>query len=561
MRNAAHVIIDTLEVNGVDRVFCVPGESYLPVLDALFSRKSIDVVTCRHEGNAGYMALTDARLTGRPGVCLVSRGPGAMNATIAIHTAEQDCLPLLLLVGQVPRKNLRRNSFQEIDYGKMFVETAKWTVEITDPKRVPEILARGFQAAMSGTPGPVVISLPEDILEEAVVAELPPSYRPPLMSPGRDAVEALDSMLRASRKPLMIAGGRLACDEGRHALLAAAEKYRIPTVVSFRRHDLFPNAHDLYMGDLGHSVTQAQMAAFQDSDLLVAVGLRLDDLTTQGYTFPEMPKARQLFVHVHDDPKFVGTHCYPDLAIICNPISLLANLTEIASGESIVDPAWIARLRQNQVARSTWQVATASDGVVFGNVVSRLNRYLADDAIVVADAGMSAGLLYQYFNCRPPQMLLATFAGAMGCGVANAVAASLRYPHRQVVCVAGDGGFVMSAIELGLAVERRLPVRFIMSNNGSYGSIRRDQETAFPNRVIGTGLSNPNFAAFVESFGCKAFVIDREDRIDHVIREAFDEKGPSFIEVKSSLLAALSTTGVSARGDAVNARHCLPRSS
>jgi acetolactate synthase-1/2/3 large subunit len=232
VRNTAHLIIDTLEVNGVDRVFCVPGESYLPILDALFSRKSIDVVTCRHEGNAGYMALTDARLTGRPGVCLVSRGPGAMNAAIAIHTAEQDCLPLLLLVGQVPRKNLRRNAFQEIDYGKMYVETVKWTAEITDSRRVPEILARGIQAAMSGTPGPVVISLPEDILEEAVVAEAPPSYRPPLMTPGRDAVEALYSMLRASKRPLLIAGGRLSSEEGRNALLAAAETYRIPTVVA-----------------------------------------------------------------------------------------------------------------------------------------------------------------------------------------------------------------------------------------------------------------------------------------------------------------------------------------
>jgi acetolactate synthase I/II/III large subunit len=539
MSTVAQVIINMLAVNGIDRVFCVPGESYLPVLDALFDERSIDVVTCRHEGSAGYMALTDARLTGRPGVCMVSRGPGAMNAAIALHTAEQDCLPLLLLIGQVPRKNLRRNAFQEIDYGKMFVDIAKWTTEVTDPSRIGEVLARAFQSALSGTPGPVVISLPEDLLEELADSSMPPPYRLPSMSPGQDSVEAIAELLRASQRPLLIAGGQLASDRGRQALLGASEQWHIPTVVSFRRQDLFPNAHDLYAGDLGLAVTDGQLQAFQESDLLLAVGVRFDDLTTQGYAFPDMPKARQRLVHVHDDPKHVGMHCYPDLGVICNPVSFLADLAAVDPGDRTTDSGWMSRLRKLQTAKSTWKASTASDGVVFGNVVSRLSDYLTKDAIVVADAGLSAAMLYQYIAFRPPQILLATFAATMGCGVANAVGAAMRFPQRQVVCVAGDGGFIMSAIELGLAVDRQLSIRFIVSNNGSYGSIRRDQEKAFPHRVIGTDLSNPQFEEFARSFGCKAFVIEREERIDSVMVEAFAVQGPSFIEVKSSLLAAL----------------------
>jgi acetolactate synthase I/II/III large subunit len=539
MSTVAQVIVEALVANGIDRVFCVPGESYLPVLDALFDQNSIDVVTCRHEGSAGYMALTDARLTGRVGVCMVSRGPGAMNAAIAIHTAEQDCLPLLVLIGQVPRKNLRRGAFQEIDYSKMFVDLAKWTAEVTDPGRISEVLARAFQAALGGTPGPVIISLPEDLLEDLTECAVPPPYQPPTMSPSMESVDELARMIRSSRRPILLAGGRLATDDGRAALLAASQRWRIPIVVSFRRQDLFPNDHELYAGDLGLAVTDAQLQAFQNSDLLIAVGLRFDDLTTQGFTFPDMPKARQKLVHVHDDQKYIGTHCYPDLAVLCDPVSMLSQLATRSPGDAATDSGWISRLREMQIAKSTWITTTSSDGVVFGNLVAQLPGYLSDDAIVVADAGLSAAMLYQYIQFRPPQLLLATFAATMGCGVANAISAAMRFPQRQVVCVAGDGGFIMSATELGLAVDRKLPIRFVVSNNASYGSIRRDQEKAFPHRVIATNLSNPDFGAFVRSFGCEAFVIDREQQIDQVMSEAFHVDGPALIEIKSSLMIAL----------------------
>jgi acetolactate synthase-1/2/3 large subunit len=539
MPSVAQVLVDGLAGNGVDRVFCVPGESYLPVLDALYDRDSIDVVTCRHEGSAGYMALIDARLTGRVGVCMVSRGPGAMNAAIAVHTAEQDCLPLLLLIGQVPRRHLRRGAFQEIDYGRMFVDVAKWTYELTDPSRVDEVLMRAFQSALCGTPGPVVISLPEDVLEEQTPCVAPPAYRRPMIAPSRQSIEAAADLIRASRRPLLIAGGELATDRGRDALLRTSRRWHIPTAVTFRRHDLFPNADPLYAGDLGLAVTDAQLDGFQDCDLLIAVGARFDDLSTQGFTFPNMPKARQRLVHIHSDPKIIGMHCYADLGIVCEPALFLSELALLDTGNVSAEPDWISRLRNLQTAKSTWTPIVASDGVVFGNVVSRLSEHLTEDAVVVADAGLSAALLYQYIEFLPPQMLVATFAATMGCGVANAISASLRFPQRQVVCVAGDGGFIMSAMELGLAVDRKLPIRFILSNNSSYGSIRRDQEKVFPQRVVATQLSNPEFDAFTRSFGCKAFLIEREDQIAKVLTEAFAVDGPSFIEVKSSLEVAL----------------------
>ncbi|MGE5200655.1 MAG: thiamine pyrophosphate-dependent enzyme [Acidobacteriota bacterium] len=539
MRTAAQILVSMLEVNRIDRVFCLPGESFLPVLDALLD-SPIDTVTCRHESSAGFMAVADARLTGRPGICLVSRGPGATNASIAIHTAQQDALPLIVFIGQVARKNLRRDGFQEIDYGKMFGDVAKMVAEITDPGRMAEVLARAFDTAIGGTPGPVVISLPEDILAVPVEAPSPKAASRALTAPNRTGIGEVLALLRDSERPLIIAGRGLAAGRGRELLLETALRFSIPVLASFRRHDLFPNDHRLYAGDLGVGNSRKQLATFEEADLILAVGTRLGDLTTKGYTFPRSPWPRQRLVHVYDDSSVVGKHFRPDVGMICDPSSFLENLLAPNSGSEMPKrDAWIDRLHEINADLSVWRPRRAADGVVFGNVIAALAQHVRRDAIIVPDAGISAALLYRYFPFRPPQLLFATVTGCMGWGIPGAVTAALREPDRQIVCVAGDGGFMMTGNELALAVERRLSICVFLSNNRSLGTIRVNQEREFPGRPSATDLSGPDFAALARSFGCTTFVIDSEDAVSETVSAALGTKGVVFVEVKSSLSAAL----------------------
>lgn len=539
MTTAGQLIVSLLEANGIDRVFCLPGESFLPVLDALRD-SAIDTVTCRHESSAGFMALADARLTGRPGICLVSRGPGATNAAIAIHTAQQDGLPLIVFVGQVARKHLRRDGFQEIDYGKMFGDVAKYVAEIVDPAQIVATMARAMNAAVSGTPGPVVIALPEDILDQEVAV---PALRPlsrALTAPNEAAIDDVLRRLATAERPLIIAGGELAAGEGRQLLRKAAEHFAVPVVVSFRRHDLFANDHPLYAGDLGIYNAQAQLAAFAESDLILALGTRLGDLTTKGYSFPASPWPSQALVHVHSDGTMVGRHFSPDVGVVCDAPSFLARL--LAAGKQAAPPdreGWIERLARLRAEITVWTRRTAPDGVVFGNVVAALAAAVADDAIIVPDAGISAALLYRYFPFRPPQRLLATIAGVMGFGVPGAVATALRMPGRQIVCVVGDGGFMMTGVEIALAVERKLPIAIFLSNNRSLGTIRFNQERDFPGRPSATDLSGADFAALARSFGCEALTIAREDEVAPIVTDALRRKGPVLVEVQSSLSAIL----------------------
>ena len=539
LRTAAQILVSMLEVNGIDRVFCLPGESFLPVLDA-FLDSSIETVTCRHEGSAGFMAVADARLTGKPGICLVSRGPGATNAAIAIHTAQQDALPLIVFIGQVPRKNLRRDGFQEIDYGKMFGDIAKMVAEIIDPDRMAEVLARAFNVAIGGTPGPVIISLPEDIL--ALPVEMP-TLRPAsraLTAPNRGGIDETLTLLQDSKRPLIIAGSGLAGGRGRELLMEAARRFSVPVAVSFRRHDLFPNDHRLYAGDLGVGNSREQLAAFDESDLILALGTRLGDLTTKGYDFPRSPWPRQRLVHVYDDSAVVGKHFRPDVGMICDAPSFLEKLLECDLASKTPNRnAWIDRLHKINAGLSAWRPRRAADGVVFGNVIAALAANVQDDAIIVPDAGISAALLYRYFLFRPPQRLFATVTGCMGFGVPGAIAVAMREPGRQIVCVVGDGGFMMTGNELALAVERKLSISVFLSNNRSLGTIRVNQEREFPGRPSATDLSGPDFAAVARSFGCTTYVIENEHAVAETVSAALRATGIVLVEVKSSLAAVL----------------------
>jgi acetolactate synthase I/II/III large subunit len=536
---AGKVLVSMLEANGVDRVFCVPGESYLPIFDALYD-SDIDVVVAHLEGSAGFMALADTKLTGRIGACFVSRGPGATNASIAVHTAEQDAVPFLLFIGQVEVKNLRRGSFQEIDYGKMFGDVAKWVAEVSDPERLAEVMARAIQTALSGTPGPVVIVLPEDMLAQEIALPAIKTSRRPYTAPSREAVSEALNLLQGAPRPLVIAGGELGTEEGRRALAAFAKAFELPVTVSFRRHDLFDNTDRHFAGELGVQNSDEQIAALKEADLIVAVGTRLGDLTTHGYTFPETPWPARKLVHVYDDHAVIGAHFRADVGVACDSAAFLTELTAAAGGEGSRERReWVDRLRAFRVGIAAWKQRTAPDGVVFGNVVRALSERLDQDAIVTLDAGISAALLYKHFPVRPPQRLIPTIAGVMGSGVPGAVAAALRHPDRQVVCVLGDGDFLMTGNELALAVERKLPIKIILSNNRSYGSIRLQQEREYPGRNIGTDLSTPDFAALARAFGCEALVVNREEEVGPVLDAALASLGPVLVEVKASLSTVL----------------------
>jgi acetolactate synthase-1/2/3 large subunit len=541
MITAGRLIINALAANGVDRVYCVPGESFLPIFDALYGN-TIDTVVAHHESSAGFMALADSRITGRVSAAFVSRGPGATNASIAVHSADQDGVPFLLFIGQVPRKNLRRRSFQEIDYSKMFGDIAKWVVEITDSARIPEIMSRAIQIATAPTPGPVVIVMPEDMLEDMVPETVIPPFQPAASEVNMQAVADAAALLRTAQKPLLIGGGELCTAEGRAALAECAEAWQLPVASSFRRHDIFDGTDRKFVGDLGIQNTPAQMEAIRESDVVFAIGTRLGDLTTQGYTFPESPFPQRKLIHVLADAKRLGVDFRPDVSAGCSAAGFLRALAKAAPQVAPGRDAWIARLRAERLKIAAWNTQTAPDGVVFGNVVMATVQRLAPDALVTLDAGLSAAMFYKHFPVKAPQQLIASITGVMGMGVPGAVSMAMRCPGRQVVCAVGDGSFLMTGNEIALAVERKLPIRFILAANRSYGSIRLNQEKEYPGHVVGTDLTIPEFAQLAQAFGCPGFVIRSDAEIGPMLDAAFAVQGPALVEVKTSLSSILPKT-------------------
>lgn len=548
MPDAGKFIVQFLENSGIDRVYCVPGESFLPVLDALVDSK-IETLTTRHESAAGFMAVADGRLTGRPGVAMVSRGPGVTNASIAVHTAQQDGLPMLLFVGQVERRNLRRDGFQEIDYGKMFADIAKLTVEVRDPDDLPQILSRAFFTAVSGTPGPVVIALPEDLLAlpvttaEAVPSDMP-LYTLPASGPSLSAVSQAAQLLSRASRPLIIAGMEFAREGGRELLLRFAEKFSVPVAVSFRRHDLFPNLHPLYAGDLGIANPPAQLDLFGSADLVLALGTRLGDLTTHGYTFPLSPWPRQPLVHVYDDASLVGRHFNPVVGAVCKAPDFLAMLLREDCGPADGARAdWARSLHEQTSRQNAWTQSRQPDGVVFRNVVHELSSQLGPDTSIVPDAGISAALVYRFFPFSGAQRLYATMAGVMGFGIPGAIAVAMREPRRTVVCLVGDGGFMMTGNDLAIAVEKKLPVRVFLANNRNLGTIHFHQEKLYPGRSHASALPGPDFTRLVRAFGCTALTLDSEEDIARVVAEALAVPGPVVVDVRTSLRALTAPAG------------------
>lgn len=535
---AAQRLLETLIQRGADRAFCVPGESYIALLDAIHEEPKFDLVTCRHEGGAGFMAVADARLTGRPGIALVSRGPGACNASIAVHTAEQDAVPMILIIGQVEGRDLRRNAFQEIDYKSMFGGIAKWVGEIKHPDEAPELAARAWTMATSGVPGPVILSAPEDVLAAPCRAPIPPWHSNAIAGVAAEEAGRIAALINGSKQPILLAGREFDAPGGREALLRFAEDWALPVAVSFRRQDIFPNDHPLYVGDLGLKNPEAQRQAFSEADLILAIGTRLSDITTQGYSWPT---AQQTLVHSCADPRFLGWQFPAALATTAAAVPLIeaVNAHERAANPTL--SAWASRLRDLHVTDSGSNPQDYPDGLDFVRVANLIEQVAPADAIVTLDAGTFAAPFYRKVRWRLGQRLIAPISGAMGFGVPAAVAASMRHPDRTIICMVGDGGVMMSGNEMAVGLARGLPIKIVISENNSYGSIRIHQERDHPGRVSGTDLANPDLAQWAASFGAPLVAVNEVADLEK-LATALLAPGPIVALVKTSLKAVLPKT-------------------
>ena len=535
-RRAADLIVDCLAAHGVDRVFCVPGESYLAVLDALHDSNAIQTIVCRHESGAGFMAVGDAKVTGRPGVAFVSRGPGATNASIAVHVAEQDAVPLVLFIGQVPRGEIGRHSFQEVDYGKTFADMAKAVHVIHDAARVPEIIARAFVEAQAPTPGPVVVVLPEDMLEEtADSAIIEPLVVPRAGPASADTIAEIARMIAKAERPLLIAGGPgVGTARGRAALLAASQAHHLPVALSFKRQDYFPNTHPHYAGHLGFKMPKPSVERYQDADLIIAIGTRLTEVSTQGYTLPASPVPRQPLVHIHDDPRQIGRNYSATLPLVADPVDCLEALAAKPGKAPGKRAQWIRRLNEPVAKAMAW--SPPADGLLdMGAVVAALVKRAEKDAVFVTDAGNFSGWLHRHFPFSGAHLLLGCVGGAMGLGMPAAVAAALRQPGKQVISFLGDGGALMTGSELATAMQYGANVKTFISNNGSYGTIRMHQEIAYKRRVHGTELKNPDFARWGESFGARGLTIASIEEAPAVVDKALAHEGPVVVDVRTAI--------------------------
>jgi len=531
-RTGGQVLVAALRDQGVDRVYCVPGESYLPVLDALHDHPEIAVVSARHEGGAANMAEADGKLRGRPGICFVTRGPGATHASVGVHTAFQDSTPMILFIGQVASDARDRGGFQEVDFRAMFAPLAKWAAEIDHAARIPEYVARAFRLAMSGRAGPVVLSLPENILSARIAAP-PPVARvePATVVPQAADVQQVAAMLGEAKRPLIVVGGGGWTDAGRLALMKTAERSGAPLAASFRRQDIIDNRHDNYCGHLGLGVDPSLAQRLASADLVISIGSRLGENTTGGYTLLTPPQPSQALVHVHPDPDEFGRVYQPRLAVACAPAEFCLALRDLAVPRSEARSAWLEQARSAYLEFST-PPATASGYVDMAQVVGWLSQHLPEDAIVANGAGNYTAWVHRYFRYRRLRTELAPTSGAMGYGVPAAIAAKLREPDRSVVAFAGDGCFLMYPQELATAVQHQANLVILVVNNGMYGTIRMHQERRFPGRVVATDLVNPDFVALAESFGAYAERVETTQAFPQAFQRAAAARRPALLDLR-----------------------------
>ena len=530
MRTGGRILVDNLLAQGVDLAFGVPGESYLAVLDALYDvRERLRFIVCRQEGGAAYMAEACGKLTGRPGIVFVTRGPGASNAAIGLHTAAQDSTPVVAFVGQIGGDGVDREAFQEIDYRRMFGSVVKWAAQIDRVERIPEYVARAFRVAMSGRPGPVVLALPEDMLAaradvaDAARVDVAPVHPSPLQ------MRELASLLARARRPLVLVGGSGWSTEASADLARFAEASSLPVACAFRNQDAFDNRHPNYAGDVGISPNPRLAARVRDADVLLVLGERLGEMVTGGYTLLEAPTPKQTLIHVHPGGDELGRVYQPALAIESGIAPFCAALARMPPLDAA---AWAGSASDAHAAYLEWQAPRPMPGAVdLWQIVAGLRERLPEDAILANGAGNYVSWLSRLYRYPRYRTQLAPYNGSMGYGVPAAIAAKAVHPSRVVVSWNGDGCFLMNGQELATAVQYGLAIVFIVVDNGMYGTIRMHQERQYPERVYGTTLRNPDFAALARAYGASGEVVRRTEEFAPAFERALASNAPALLHL------------------------------
>jgi acetolactate synthase-1/2/3 large subunit len=543
-RTAAQALVDQLVVHGVEHVFCVPGESFLAVLDALID-SPITVTVCRQEGGAAMMAEAVGKATGRPGVCFVTRGPGATNASAGIHIAHQDSTPMIMFVGQVDRALRGREAWQELDYRAVFGSMTKWTTELDVAERVPEIVSRAFHTAVNGRPGPVVVALPRDMLAEPVWAADATPFQAVETSPAADDMDRLSALISEAKRPILVLGGPRWDEAAREAVRAFAERFELPVMTSYRRMTLFDPLHPSYAGDLGLGANPRLIARVKAADLIVCVGGRLGEVPTQGYSLLEIPVPKTKLAHVHPGAEELGQVYSPHLAINASPRRFAAALAALPAPAAI---SWREETRAAHADYLAWsEIATPQPGAVnLGEVMVWLRDRLPPDAILCNGAGNYAAWIHRFFRFRRLGGHMAPTSASMGYGPPAAVAMQRLHPDRTVVAIAGDGDFLMNGQEFATAVQYGLPIIVVVADNASYGTIRMHQEREFPGRVSATELKNPDFAAYARAFGGFGATVEATCDFPAAFEAAKASGQPAIIHLKVSAEAITPGTTLSA---------------
>ncbi len=544
-QTVARLLAESLEAHDVDQIFCVPGESYVGLTSVLAERNSIRMIVCRHEGGAGFMAVADGRLRNRAGVAIVSRGPGLANAMVALHSAHHDATPMVMLVGQVERKDFGRQALQEQNYSKLLSDITKCVIEVNEPEQASEAIARAFHLAETGTPGPVAVILPEDIFDEETDAELNLPRPRVIAGPRTQDLDRLADMLAKAERPLIVVGGALLADTLHDAsaysdLRRLAEEWMLPINPTHRRPHLFDARHPNYGGYMGIRVPRDLITEMKKSDLMVVLGERMTDSVSQSYTFPAAPQPQLPMVHVWPDPNEIGRVWRVDLGIPADPHEVIKGLlAKGAPADAAKRKGWVSTLNSIhlKLLDKTWEPTT--DGINFAAIVCEVDKHLAPDAVVTTDAGNFGSYVHRYIGFKPGQEFLSSIVGAMGSGMPMAVAATLRRPGKQVVCFIGDGGTLMMGNELATAFQYGGNPIMIISDNSMYGTIGMHSYVRYPERKFmdSTRLTNPDFAAWGRSFGAEGITISEESEIADGIARAFAVKTrPVVVHCKTSAI-------------------------
>lgn len=530
MRHGGKVLIDQLEAQGATAAFTVPGESFLAALDGLHDSNRIKTIICRQEGGAAMMAEAWGKITGQPGVCFVTRGPGAANAMSGLHIAQQDSTPMVLFVGMPAREHEDREAFQEIEVKQLFSSFVKWAGVIRQTERIPEYVSRAFHAARSGRPGPVVLGLPEDMLSAACDPSDAKPARVAEPCPGAGDLELLQDKLAKAARPVMIVGGPGWSRDIQRSVEAFAERFDLPVAPAFRYQDYIDNRHRCHVGCAGIGIDPKLSAAIKQADVLIVVGARLGEMTTSQYTLLDIPNPKQFLVHVHPSPDELGSVYRADLPIAATAGGFAAALQRLEPPAHIAWSGLRAELRA--VYEQSLKPIPLPGAVRLADVVRTVSRMLPEDGIVTNGAGNYAAFVHRYFEYKGYRTQLAPTSGSMGYGLPAAIAAKLAHPTRPVVNFQGDGCFLMTGQELATAVQYALPIVTVVANNGVYGTIRMHQERDYPNRVIGTTLVNPDFAAYARCFGAEGYTVEATKDFAPVFEQALNTGKPAVIELK-----------------------------